>query len=307
MNDIARRRARRAIGGWWLLGALACTLLPWYLSADKSMLQSLPGAFGGADTASALVQAFAYGKPWLWSVIAGLAICAVGVALPGGQRQGALLVAGAAFGLAGLLGAGFAIGARGWAFEGLDARFGALPAGQFGLGLGGVLALASLLMLLGLGLARRGFFRGDLFVACAVLGCGALLLLFVALPVLRALSGALLDESGAVSLAALYERIGNERVWGFGCLAGGGGRCGVAWNTLYLALLTAAGTTVLGTLIALLAERGSKRLHKPLQGLALLPIITPPFVVGLGLILLFGRAGLVNQALEALFGVTPSR
>ena len=31
------------------------------------------------------------------------------------------------------------------------------------------------------------------------------------------------------------------------------------------------------------------------------------FVVGLGLILLFGRAGLVNQALEALFGITPSR
>ncbi len=41
--------------------------------------------------------------------------------------------------------------------------------------------------------------------------------------------------------------------------------------------------------------------------LALLPIITPPFVVGLGLILLFGRAGLVNQALEWAFGVTPSR
>ena len=48
-------------------------------------------------------------------------------------------------------------------------------------------------------------------------------------------------------------------------------------------------------------------MQRPLQGLALLPIITPPFVVGLGLILLFGRAGLVNQALEALFGVTPSR
>ena len=37
--------------------------------------------------------------------------------------------------------------------------------------------------------------------------------------------------------------------------------------------------------------------------LALLPIITPPFVVGLGLILLFGRAGLVNQFLEWAFGV----
>jgi len=306
MSDLARSRARRAIGGWWLLGALACTLLPWYLSADKTLLQSLPGVFGDADTASALLQALVHGRPWLWFVVAGLAVCAVGVALPGGRRQGALLVAGATVGLAGLLGAGFAIGARGWAFEWLQASFGALPSGQFGLGLGGMLALASLLMMLGFGLARRGFFRGDLFIACAVLGCGALLLLFVALPVLRALAGAFFDEAGTLSLGALHDRIGNERVWGLGCLAGGG-RCGVAWNTLLLGLLTAAGTTVLGTLIALLAERGGKRLQRPLQGLALLPIITPPFVVGLGLILLFGRAGLVNQALEAVFNVTPSR
>ncbi|HRI18218.1 MAG TPA: iron ABC transporter permease, partial [Burkholderiaceae bacterium] len=193
-----------------------------------------------------------------------------------------------------------------WALESLDASLGALPAGQAALGLGGVLALASLLMLLGFGLARRGFFRGDLFVACAVVGCSALLLLFVALPVLRALAGAFFDEGGTPSLAALVERIGNERVWGLSCLAGSG-RCGVAWNTLFLGLLTATGTTALGTLLALLAERGNPRFAKPLQGLALLPIITPPFVVGLGLILLFGRAGLVNQALEATLGITPSR
>jgi iron(III) transport system permease protein len=40
---------------------------------------------------------------------------------------------------------------------------------------------------------------------------------------------------------------------------------------------------------------------------ALLPIITPPFVVGLGLILLFGRAGVVNQFLEYAFGIPPTR
>jgi iron(III) transport system permease protein len=41
--------------------------------------------------------------------------------------------------------------------------------------------------------------------------------------------------------------------------------------------------------------------------MALLPIITPPFVVGLGLILLFGRAGVVNQFLEYAFGIPPTR
>jgi iron(III) transport system permease protein len=306
VSDLARLRARRAIVGWWLLGVLASTLLPWYLSADKSLLQSMQGVWGDADGASAFVQALVFGKSWLWPLFAALAVCAVGVGLPGGRLQGAWLIAGAVLGLVGLLGSGFAIGARGWAFESLNASLGALPAGQAGLGLGGALSLASLLMLLGLGLARRGFFRGDLFVACAVVGSGALLLLFVALPVLRALAGAFFDEAGALSVGALGERIGNDRVWGLSCLTGSG-HCGVAWNTLFVGLLTAAGTTLLGTLLALLAERGNPRWRKPLQGLAVLPIITPPFVVGLGLILLFGRAGLVNQALEALFGLTPSR
>ena len=174
------------------------------------------------------------------------------------------------------------------------------------MGIGGALALLALLMLLGTGIARLGFFRGDVFVAGAVVLCSALLLLFVALPVGKSLAGALYDDAGVFSLAALGERLGSERVWGLGCLAGGV-RCGVAWNTLFLALLTATGTTVLGTFIALIAERGSRRLARPLNILALLPIITPPFVVGLGLVLLFGRAGLVNQFLEWAFGIPPTR
>ena len=39
----------------------------------------------------------------------------------------------------------------------------------------------------------------------------------------------------------------------------------------------------------------------------MLPIITPPFVIGLGLILIFGRSGLVNQLLEWAFGIEPAR
>ena len=82
----------------------------------------------------------------------------------------------------------------------------------------------------------------------------------------------------------------------------------MAWNTLFLALCTATGTTVLGTMMALMAERSaSARVQTPLRVVALLPIITPPFVVGLGLILLFGRAGVVNQFLEYAFGIQPTR
>ena len=301
-----KRRARRVLAGWLLLGLAAWLLLPWYFPQDQGLWSAMPGVFGGADTASAVVQALRHGRPWLWSGLAGLAIAALAWLIPAGRRQGAVLALGALTGLVGLLSSGFAIGARGWSFQSLQSLFGALPAGQPGVGIGGAVLLLALLMLLGAGVARLGYFRGDLFVAGAVVLCSALLLLFVALPVAKALSAAFFDDAGALSLAVVGERLGSERIWGLGCL-GGGVRCGVAWNTLFLASVTAVGTTVLGTLIALLAERGSRRIAKPLNVLALLPIITPPFVVGLGLILLFGRAGLVNQFLEWAFGVPPTR
>lgn len=278
---------QRTVLAWWTLGLAAFVLLPWYLPQTMGTLAALPGVFGGSETASGAVQAARHGKPWLWTVLAAFAVVFAGTRMAPGRAQGWAFVAGAALGLAGLLVPGFAIE-------------------RTGLGLGGALVLLALVVLLGAGIARLGFFRGDLFVAAAVVLCGALLALFVALPVAKALMGAFLDDAGAFSPAALAERLGSERVWGLSCVVGGV-RCGVAWNTLFLALLTAAGTTFLGTLIALMAERGSKRLARPLNVLALLPIITPPFVVGLGLILLFGRAGIVNQVLEALFGITPSR
>jgi len=298
--------ARRVVLAWWLLGLAAFVLLPWYFPQNLSIWQALPGAFGGSDTASGLVQALRHGRPWLWFGLLGLLAAGLALWLPAGRNQGLLLVLATGAALTGLLASGFAIGAQGWSVEWAESLFGALPNGQLGVGLGGALALLALLMLLGAGVARLGYFRGDLFVAGSVVLCTALLLLFVALPVGKSLIGAWLDEAGRFSPGALADRLAHERVWGLGCLAGGV-RCGVAWNTLFLALLTAAGTTAMGTCIALIAERGSRRLARPLNVLALLPIITPPFVVGLGLILLFGRAGLVNQSLEWAFGLTPTR
>jgi iron(III) transport system permease protein len=300
------QRFQRAVLAWLLLGLAAYALLPWYFAQNLSLWGAMPGVFGGPETASGVVQALVHHRPWLWVGVAGLLIVALAWRMPAGRGQGWTLVAGAAIGLGGLLAGGFAIGARGWSFDSLNALFGALPSGQFGMGLGGALVLLALLVLLGAGIARLSYFRGDLFIAAAVVVCSALLLLFVALPVGKSLLGAFLDEAGSLSFSALAERLGHERVWGLGCVAGGV-RCGVAWNTLFLALLTAVGTTLLGTLIALMAERGSRRIARPLNVLTLLPIITPPFVVGLGLILLFGRAGLVNQLLEHVFGVSPTR
>jgi len=302
--------AQRTLFVWVLLGMAAYALLPWYFLQRGSLWSAMPKLFGAPEWANGLTQAAVHGRPWLWTGVIGLLLAGAAALLPAGRRQGQGLVVGALIGLIGLTASGFLIGATGWSYEWLAVSLGALPKGQFGVGWGGFVVLVSLVMLLGAGVARLGYFRGDVFVSASVVGCTLLLVLFVVFPVGKSLLAAFYAEDGNFAFAAVWERIGTPRVWGLGCLnfaSGGRMSCGVAWNTLYLALLTAAGTTVLGTLIALMGERGSKRISKPLNALAMLPIITPPFVVGLGLILLFGRAGVANQFLEWAFGIPPTR
>jgi iron(III) transport system permease protein len=302
-----KKNPNQAIRIWLALGLLAYLLLPWYAIQDTAWYSVLPQILGGPETANGLLQALLHGRPWLGAGLLGLAIAAIGLGVAPGKVQGGWLLAGGLTGFMGLLVSGFLIGAKGWSFELLNTLWGELAGRQFGIGSGAFLALLSLLMIAAFGLARRGYFKGDLFIASAVVGCSVLLLLFIAFPVSKALYGALLTEQGQWSLTAIFDRVGNERVWGLSCLTGGV-RCGVAWNTLFLALLTATGTTLLGTMMALLAERSAgPRIQTPLRVVALLPIITPPFVVGLGLILLFGRAGIVNQLLEYAFDLAPTR
>lgn len=302
-------RAPRSNAAAWsciAIGLVAYALLPWYAIQDTSWWQALPGIWREGDAADGLIQAAKQGRPWLFAGLAGLVLCMIGSSMAPGRAQGRWWLAGGGLGALALAVSGLAIGARGWSFAALNTLFGELQVNQFGIGIGGFVVFAMLVVLAAFGLARLGFFRGDLFVSAAVVGCGMVLLMFIGWPVGKALSAAFFDEDGHASLAAFGARVFTERIWGLGCVRGGTS-CGVAWNTLLLALLTAAGTTFLGTLIALMAERGARRWQGPLKVVALLPIITPPFVVGLGLILLFGRAGVVNQALEAWFGIPATR
>jgi iron(III) transport system permease protein len=123
---------------------------------------------------------------------------------------------------------------------------------------------------------------------------------FTFFPVVRILISGLQDSAGAFSPAAFPLRLFTEKIWDW--VHRGNTRCGVAWNTLTLALLCAAGCTALGLAFALIATRTGFKHKGWLRVLTVLPIITPPFVIGLSLILLFGRSGLVNQLLEYLFG-----
>ena len=294
--------ARRPLLLWLAVAAVGFVLVPWYALQDSVFAFGWVPRLATKEAAPALLQIFIHDKYWLAPIglvlTAGVALAFVNTARK--AMAGALLAIGAT-GFVVTLVQGFVVGPTGWYFESLGSTLPALPVGQFGMGLGATLILTSFGMMFSLGLAGRGHFKGDPFVAASVVALAALIAVFTFFPVVRILISALQDGSGVFSLAALPERLLAAKIWGLGCVVGNT-RCGVAWNTLVLALLCAAGCTALGLAFALIANRTGFKNKKLLRTLTILPIITPPFVIGLGLILIFGRSGLINQLLEYLFG-----
>jgi len=299
-------RNRRLAIGWLALGIAAFALAPWYALPDGVLHAGWLAHYFGKENAPGIVQSVHHGRAWLVPLALMLLLGIHATALQSRTaRSNALIVIGA-LGFLYLLAQGFAIGARGFSYPWLATAFGPLAGSQYGMGLGAALTAAAFAMTFAIGVAERGAFRGDAFVACSVVAVSALVAAFIFYPVVTVLIQAAQDAEGAWSLTAFTRRLFTEKIWGLGCLAGGS-RCGVAWNTLVLALLCATIATGLGLAFALIVTRTSFRYKKSLRVLSVLPIITPPFVIGLGLILIFGRSGVVNQFLEWAFHIEPTR
>lgn len=284
---------QRLLAVWLVAGAVGFAVVPWYALPGSALSFAWVAAPLSRENASALAQGLLHDRTWLLGTAFFLA--AACSCLPSRFRQALpgrrLAIVGAA-GLAWLVGQGFVIATG--------------PGGQPGMGLGATLVASTFAALLAMGLAATGRFRGDLFVAGSVVAVAGLVGLFTFFPVAKVLLSAFETGAGGLAVAAFADRFAATKIWGLGCLWGST-RCGVAWNTLLLATLTATACTALGLAFALIVTRSPFRFKRALRMLATLPVITPPFVIGLGLILLFGRSGLVNQALEWMFGIEPAR
>lgn len=284
----------RAGAAWLGLLAASLVLLPWY----KGMgLAAGPGA-------SALAEALS-GRGWLWPLIGAAAALAFAALTKGWQRSTlALALAAGALGL--LIWQGFAVGLRGPSAEWVGGLFPRAVEGQTGLGWGGFLAGIALVGLLSDLVAARGFCRGERFPAFCITAIVALLTLFVFFPILRLGLAAFVDTEGALALGTFWARLTAPDLWGVSCFVGAG-RCGVVVNTVVLGVLSATLATALGLALALLVNRTDFRMKRALRAISILPIITPPFVVGVAIILLFGRTGLVTGFVADLMEVRPTR
>jgi iron(III) transport system permease protein len=270
---------------WLAAGAASLLVLPWY-GLDDAI--SPPALFAGAR--------------WLWPLAVPLLLAAFGSL---GRGKPALLIAAGTAALLWLAAEGLLILHRGWAYAWLTELLGPGPV-QPAMGWGAALYALSSTMLLSYGLARRGLCKGDVFAVGAILLTGGLIALFVFYPVLCILSSAFRDNDGSFAPALFAAKLFGPAIWSLDCVFGTRS-CGVAWNTVAEATLVGLLTTLLGLAFALVALRSRLPMKPLLRALSILPIITPPFVIGLALILLFGRAGIVTVWLGNLFDIPRSR
>tara|TARA_B110000977_G_scaffold118250_1_gene152591 strand:- start:1073 stop:3289 length:2217 start_codon:yes stop_codon:yes gene_type:complete len=294
---------------WILVGWAGFLLLPWYL------------VDGGLFSGQWLVDGYPFDKnyaPAVFLITQGeklwLAPLLIPLVMPlfalkrekSDPLYAKILILTGAIGFSWLIIQGFSIGIRGWNYDWLSSLFGKLDGRQFGMGYGGLFLASSFLFLLTQGIAARGAINGDVFVVGAIGFVIAIVGAFVFLPIVNMLMSAFITEDGSYSFLVFAGKFFDDRLWGLSCLIGPG-RCGVAWNSLFLAVCVGFLTTVLGLIFALVVTRSGFKYRRAVRALTILPIITPPFVIGLALILMFGLSGSITQFFSELFGIQPTR
>ncbi|MFT4160146.1 ABC transporter permease [Shinella sp.] len=290
-----------------ILGAVALTLLPWYRIENGFFgFGWLAGFPLSTEAAPGLVQIAAHGRLWLAAVVLLLLIAGAARGMADPMRRGAVLAWVGAIGVLFLALQGLAIGFSGWTWTISENLFGPLADGQPSMGAGAVLSAITFVLMFSFGLAERGVMKGDAFVVSSISLLVFLVTVFVFYPIGSMFIGAVQDFDGSFNPDNFIRNLQDPSIWSLNCVIGAG-RCGVAWRTLWLAIMTGLGSTLLGLAFALVATRTQFPFKKGLRLLTILPIITPPFVIGLALTLLFGRAGVVTQGLSSLLGIEPGR
>ena len=292
---------------WIAIGLVGFFAVPWYGVEDFFKFEWLIDGYPfDADYAPAAFLLGQAEKLWLAPLILPLlAPFAVLRKRKSDPLYARVLIVAGAIGLGWIILQGFSIGIRGWNFGWLQVFFGNLNDRQYGMGYGGMLVAVAFLFLFTQGIAARGAINGDVFVVSSISGIVVIVTIFVFFPIAKMLTAAFITDGGGYSLSVFASKFFDDRLWGLGCLSGG--RCGVAWNSLFLAVLVGLITTTLGLIFALVVTRSGFRYKRALRALTVLPIITPPFVIGLALILLFGLSGAVTTFFSDAFGIQPTR
>ncbi len=255
------RNSPCVVGGVGLL--LALTVLP-FVAREGRFLDFGPA---GSLTGASLAQQF----PGFWLLLSLGAVWLAAGIFPLGRPE-RLALWGGQIGCLTVLWLTVAAGSRPYAF-----------------GPGALLGLVVCLVMLAYGLSQGGFIRADTFVAASILLLAFFVLLFIVYPILAVFQHSVMDKQGGFKPGLFLETLRNYKAF-----------WRVLGNSLGLALFVGVTSTAIGLGFALAATRSQSRLTVLFRAFSLLPLITPPFVVGLAIILLFGLQGFVTSTLLGL-------
>lgn len=159
------------------------------------------------------------------------------------------------------------------------------------LGIGSFILFFAFLLFLSSSLSHLGIIRGDAFISGSILSIGVLLVIFIIFPLVIILARSVFVEGTLKPANFVQTLVAYPSTWR------------ILKNSLLMALSVGVLSTGVGLAFALVIERSRFRYKRLMQGFSLLPIITPPFVIGLAIIFMFGRAGFITSR---VFGIESS-
>jgi len=133
---------------------------------------------------------------------------------------------------------------------------------------------------------------GDPFVVPAITVLLVFLLLFILYPLVTLLIDSIYERGTGLTLSVFQRILDMQRF-----------RAAFS-NTLWLGAITGIGSTLLGLLFAYVdcyVNIGSRPVKKLFGIVSMLPVVSPPFVLSLSMMLLFGRAGLLTRTVLGIY------
>ena len=156
------------------------------------------------------------------------------------------------------------------------------------LGISSFILFFAFLLFLSSALSHLGIIRGDAFVSGSILSIGILMVIFIIFPLVIILARSIIVEGSLRPANFIRTLVAYPSTWR------------IFKNSLLMATSVGLLSTIVGLVFALVIERSRFRYRRYMQGFSLLPIITPPFVIGLAIIFMFGRSGFISSKVLGL-------
>ncbi|MDR0217777.1 MAG: iron ABC transporter permease [Enterobacteriaceae bacterium] len=161
-----------------------------------------------------------------------------------------------------------------------------------GLGYSSIALFIALGVIITLALGRLEWLGGDHFVIGSLVAVIALIGVFILFPSIAIFIPMFTDASGHFAPFAFLSILGQSHI------------LKIIVNSLLLSVTVGLGSTFFGLVLAIYTARIAKRSAFIGRVFSILPIVTPPFVVGLGVTLMMGRSGYITEFLAAWCGLT---